>query len=83
MVRINEVQLHNIQLMLEKGFNREEIASIIGCGITTVRRVENGTHSLLQQNTSESIVDVKSETKVEEKLDIIIDLLKEVISLWK
>lgn len=79
---ITENQLHNIQLLLDKGFKREEIANIIGCGTTTVRRVQDGTHALLQKHTEEKPIDFKATTDIEQKLDRIIELLKELKSMW-
>ena len=75
---INENDLHNIQLLLNKGFNRKQVASIIGCGITTVRRVQDGTHALLRKHTEEKPMDLKATTDIEYKLDIIIELLKDL-----
>ena len=79
---ITENQLHNIQLLLDKDFKREEIANIIGCGVTTVRRVQDGTHALLRKPTEEKSVDFKPTTNIEQKLDTIIELLKELKSAW-
>lgn len=79
---INENDLHNIQLLLNKGFNRKQVASIIGCGITTVRRVQDGTHALLRKHTEEKPMDLKDTTHIEQKLDTIIELLKEIKSAW-
>ena len=79
---INENDLHNIQLLLNKGFNRKQVASIIGCGITTVRRVQDGTHALLRKHTEQDPVDLKPTTDIEHKLDTIIELLKEIKSVW-
>ena len=79
---ITENQLHNIQLLLSKGFKREEIANIIGCGTTTVRRVQDGTHALLRKQVDEDTADLKATTNVEQKLDTIIELLKDIKSEW-
>ena len=81
-IPINENDLHNIQLLLNKGFNRNQVASIIGCGTTTVRRVQDGTHSLLRKHTEEKPMDLKDTTDIEQKLDTIIELLKEIKSAW-
>ena len=81
-IPINENDLHNIQLLLNKGFNRKQVASIIGCGITTVRRVQDGTHALLRKPTEEKPMDLKDTTDIEQKLDTIIELLKEIKSAW-
>ena len=81
-IPINENDLHNIQLLLNKGFNRKQVASIIGCGTTTVRRVQDGTHALLRKHTEEDSVNLKPTTDIEQKLDTIIELLKELKSMW-
>ena len=82
MKRITENELNNIQIMLSKGLTRTEIANIIGCGVKTVIRVENGTHALLRPHAEEKTVDLKNTTNVEQKLDAIIELLKEIKSAW-
>lgn len=70
----------NIQLMLSKNFKISEIALIMGCSETTVKRVKDGTHALLRTKNTEQTT--KADNDIATKLDTIIELLKELKSAW-
>lgn len=82
----NDVE--SIELMLKKGFNLAEIARIIGCSDTTVGRVRDGRHVLqLADKPAEHQPDEhqsdECKNSVEQKLDVIIGLLNEILQAWK
>ena len=82
----NDVE--NIELMLKKGFNLVEISRIIGCSDTTVSRVRDGRHVLqLADKPAEHQPDEhqpdECKNSVEQKLDVIIGLLNEILQAWK
>ena len=86
--QINKTDLNNINLMLSKGFGVMQIARIIGCSKTTISRVRDGKHVLqrveknVEKTTDEpKTVDNKA-NNVEQKLDTIIELLKDIKQLW-
>ena len=78
---ISEIDVKNIQLMLTKGLERREIATIIGCSERTVGRVQNGTHTRLKPQ-KQTPIEEKPQT-IEQKLDVVIGLLKEIKSAWE
>ena len=78
---ISEIDVKNIQLMLTKGLKRREIATIIGCSERTVVRVQNGTHARLKPQKQTPIEE--NPQTIEQKLDVVIGLLKEIKSAWE
>lgn len=86
--QINKTDLNNINVMLSKGLGVTQIARIIGCSKTTISRVRDGKHVLQlaekhAENPAEEpkIADGKN-SEVEQKLDTIIELLKDIKQLW-
>lgn len=82
----NDVE--SIELMIKRGFNLAEIARIIGCSDTTVSRVRDGRHVLqLADKPAEHQPDEhqpdECKNSVEQKLDVIIGLLNEILQAWK
>ncbi len=78
----NDVE--SIELMLKKGFNLAEISRIIGCSDTTVGRVRDGRHVLqLADKPAEHQTEEIKGNAVEQKLDVIIGLLNEILRAWK
>lgn len=80
---LTKKDVESIELMLKKGFNLAEIARIIGCSDTTVGRVRDGRHVLqLADKPAEHQPD-ECKNSVEQKLDVIIGLLNEILQAWK
>lgn len=86
--QINKTDLNNISVMLSKGLGLTQIARIIGCSKTTISRVRDGKHVLqLAEKRAENPVEEpitidNKDNIVEQKLDTIIELLKDIKQLW-
>lgn len=82
--QLTKKDIDNIKLMFSKGFNRAQIARIIGCSETTISRVRDGKHVL--QRAENPVEEPKpAEIKdniIEQKLDVIIGLLNEIKQAW-
>lgn len=85
---ISKSDVQNIQIMLSKGVKKADIARIVNVSQSTVERVRNGTHVLLQQNkrcevkpTQEPKPKEIEDNDIEQKLDTIIELLKDIKQL--
>ena len=86
---ISKADVQNIQIMLSKGIKKADIARIVGISQSTVERVINGTHVLLQENsplqakpTEQSKPKIIEDNDIDKKLDTIIELLKDIKQMW-